>query len=324
VSRAKLSDVAARAGISPGAASLALNGRPGVSAKTREDVRRIARELGYIPSPTAKALVGGSSGLWGAFTESDPDIWPTWLAGVMTHAQAAGARLVVQKLPTRERRTDFFRTIASEGHLDGMILLDQGGEDNSLRSLWELGIPTVIAGRRSHWFDCVEIHERLAQENLHGLLTLDGKRPVVAVATRSQVNQEAPRLALWSSLSPENKDTVVVAEDAPESGVQALNLIRRQHPHAQAVFCLAGDRTAWGMLREARLHSISVPGELAIAGWGDLPHSGWTDPELTTIHIPWEEMGIRSAWLLQKRLAHPEEGRLHRSLDAKLVSRRSG
>lgn len=324
MSRAKLSDVAARAGVSAGAASLALNGKPGVSAKTREEIRRIAREMGYFASPTAKALAGGSTGLWGAFTESEPDIWPTWLQGVMTHAQAAGARLVVQKLPTRERRTDFFRTLASEGNLDGMILLDLSGDDNSLRPLWELGIPTVIAGRRSHWFDCVEIHERLAQEHLHQLLTLDGKRPVVAVATRAQVNQDAQRLSLWSSLSPENKDTVVVGEDAPESGVQALNQIRKQHPDAQAVFCLAGDRTAWGMLREARLHSLSVPGELAIAGWGDLPHSGWTDPELTTIHIPWEEMGIRSAWLLQKRLAHPDEVRLHRSLDAKMISRRSG
>lgn len=242
----------------------------------------------------------------------------------MTHAQAAGARLLVQKLPTRERRTDFFRNLAAEGHLDGVVLLDLSGDDNSLRPLWELAIPTVIAGRRSHWFDCVEIHERLAQEQLHQLLSLDGRRPVVAVATRTQVNQDSPRLTLWSSLSPENKDMVVVNEDSPESGVQALNQIRKNFPEAQAVFCLSGDRTAFGMLREARLHSLSVPGELAIAGWGDLPHSGWTDPELTTIRIPWEEMGIRSAWLLQKRLAHPEEARLHRSLDAKMISRRSG
>lgn len=270
MARVRLIEVAHRAGVSPGAASLALNGKPGVSVETRELVRRIAREMGYAPSATARALVGGRSGHWGALYDPDWEIWPLWLQGVLGHSQAAGRHVVVHRLPSRERRGEFLRGLSSEGHLDGLMILDLSGDDNSLRPLWEQAVPTVVA-RRSHWFDCVEIHERLAQEQLYQLLSLDGRRRVVAVATRDQVNADSPRLSVWTSLSSENVDTLVVAEDSPEAGVQALNQMRRTFPESRAAFCMAGDRTAWGMLREARLHSLSVPGDLSIAGWGISP-----------------------------------------------------
>jgi LacI family transcriptional regulator len=323
--RVRLSEVAARAGVSPGAASLALNGRPGVSVKTRELVRSLAQEMGYAPHQGAKALSQGRTGLWGALVEENPDAWPPWLSGVLTQANTAGARLTIQSMPSKDDRTGHFRRLAAEGRLDGLLLLDPSGDDASLRPLWDSGIPTVVAGRRSNWFDCVEIHDRLAQEQILTRLSLDRKRPVALVATRSQISREDPRIGLWTEHveNDPRSGLVSVADDSAQSGATALHQILRTEAEIRAVLCLAGDKTAWGILREARLRKISVPGDLAVAGWGDLPFASWVDPELTTLRIPWEELGTRSAKLLQERLSKASGTRIHRTLDARAVMRRS-
>jgi len=325
MARIRLSDVAARAGVTPGAASLALNDRPGVSAPTRERIRRLALEMGYSPHQGAQALARGRTGLWGLFWDDSPDAWPLWQMGVLRQCAKAGTQLIVQALPPAAQRPEFLGRIASDARFDGYLVLDPAGNDAALRPLWESKVPAVVAGRRSLWFDCVEIHDRLAQEQLLTLLSLDRKRPVALVATRSQIAREDPRIALWEEHvgAGSRSHLVPVAVDAPESGVAALGQVLRENREIRAIYSLAGDHTAWGILREARLRQISVPGDLAVAGWGDLPFSSWVDPELTTLNVPWEELGIRSAALLQSRLDKPGGARIHRTLDARLVTRRS-
>ncbi|MGO2362219.1 MAG: LacI family DNA-binding transcriptional regulator, partial [Brachybacterium tyrofermentans] len=56
--RVTIADIARRAGVTSAAVSLAVNGRPGVSAATRERIMDIARELDWEPSPAARALAG--------------------------------------------------------------------------------------------------------------------------------------------------------------------------------------------------------------------------------------------------------------------------
>lgn len=326
MARVRLRDVASRAGVTVGAASLALNGKPGVSTETRERVRDAAREMGYAPHQGARSLSKGRTGLWGALLDADADAWRPWLAGAMAHAAACGARLMVQRMPAQERRLDMFRQILAEARLDGLLVLDPDGDDTPLKPLWDAKIPTVVAGRRSRWFDCVEIHDRLALEQLLGRLSLDGKRPVALVATRQQAQREDPRIQLWQDHCAEihaESPLIAVPDDSPDAGIWAAGQLAKTPNPIRAALCLSGDRTAWGMLREARLRQISVPGDLAIAGWGDLEASSWVDPELTTLHLPWEDLGTRTAWLLQNRLAAPNAAKAHRTLDARLVSRRS-
>jgi DNA-binding LacI/PurR family transcriptional regulator len=57
--RPTIADIAAAAGVSKGAVSYALNGKPGVSARTRERVLEIAARMGWHPSSAARALSDG-------------------------------------------------------------------------------------------------------------------------------------------------------------------------------------------------------------------------------------------------------------------------
>jgi LacI family gluconate utilization system Gnt-I transcriptional repressor len=117
---------------------------------------------------------------------------------------------------------------------------------------------------------------------------------------------------------------VVIAEDSPEQGMSAATQLLAQARRPEAVLCLAGDRSALGILREARLRHLSVPGDLAVAGWGDQPFAAWVEQELTTVSAPWEDLGIRSALTLARRASRKDLPRIHRTVDARAVVRRSG
>jgi len=321
--RVRLVDVAGRAGVTSTTASLALNGKPGVSDAVRERIVRLAREMGYVPHQGARALARGKSGLWAAWVTGPDEIWSRWLSGVLTQTSM---RVVVARLPSRERRRDMLRQATAEGRVDGCLVFDPEGDDAGLQPLWEHGIPTIVAGRRSHWFDCLEIHDRQALDALLAHLSLGGRRPVALVATRTQLHRDDDRVRAWHEAMREHEGAplVAIAEDSPEQGMAAATQLFAQAPRPEAVLCLAGDRSALGVLREARLRHVSVPGDLAVAGWGDLPFAAWVDPELTTVSAPWEDVGIRSALTLARRTGRKDLPRIHRTVDARAVLRRSG
>lgn len=322
--RVRLADVARAAETTTTTVSLALNGRPGVSDATRERIVRLAKEMGYIPHQGARALARGRSGLWGAWVSGPEEIWSRWLAGVMTQTSM---RLVVARLPSRERRRETIRLATAEGRLDGCLVFDPEGDDAGLQPLWESHLPTVVTGRRSNWFDCLEIHDRQALDHLLDHLSLGGRRGVALVATRAQLHRDDARIRAWHEHAhhvERDPPLYTVAEDAPEQGMHVATQLLGAAVRPEAVLCLSGDRTAVGILREARLRQISVPGELAVAGWGDVAFAAWIDPELTTVAIPWEDAGIRAALTLSRRFARFDLPRMHRTLDARAVIRRSG
>lgn len=72
--RPTITDIAREAGVSKGAVSYALNGRPGVSEATRHRITAIARELGWAPSETARALSGGRAGAVGMVLDRPADV----------------------------------------------------------------------------------------------------------------------------------------------------------------------------------------------------------------------------------------------------------
>jgi DNA-binding LacI/PurR family transcriptional regulator len=321
--RIRLVDVAARAGVTSTTASLALNGKPGVSEAVREKIVRLAREMGYVPHQGARALARGRSGHWAAWVTGPDDIWSRWLSGVLTQTSM---RVIVSRLPSRERRRDMLRLATAEGRVDGCLVFDPDGDDAGLQPLWEHGIPTIVAGRRSHWFDCLEIHDRQALDTLMAQLSLGGRRAIALVATRTQRHRDDDRIRAWREAMREHADAplVVITEDSPEQGMSAATQLLAQTRRPEAVLCLAGDRSALGILREARLRHLSVPGDLAVAGWGDLPFAAWVEPELTTVSAPWEDLGIRSALTLARRASRKDLPRIHRTVDARAVVRRSG
>ncbi len=134
--RPTITDIAREAGVSKGAVSYALNGRPGVSEATRHRITRIARELGWSPSSTARALSGGRAGAIGLVLDGPSElVFPALLDGFEPE-------LLVQVAAGREACLAVYRRWRAERKVDGVLLTGSGPAAELLR----IGLPAVVLG----------------------------------------------------------------------------------------------------------------------------------------------------------------------------------
>ncbi|WP_284749410.1 LacI family DNA-binding transcriptional regulator [Amycolatopsis sp. RTGN1] len=134
--RPTITDIAREAGVSKGAVSYALNGRPGVSEATRHRITRIARELGWSPSSTARALSGGRAGAIGLVLDGPSElVVPALLDGF-------SPELVVQVATSRDAVLAVYRRWRAERKVDGVLLTDP----DCAAELVRIGLPAVVLG----------------------------------------------------------------------------------------------------------------------------------------------------------------------------------
>ena len=125
--RPTITDIAREAGVSKGAVSYALNGRPGVSEATRHRITEIARELGWSPSSTARALSGGRAGAIGlVLGRSDVLGAEPFLAALL---EGIERELLLQVVPGVDAELALYRRWRGERRVDGVLLAGPGCAD---------------------------------------------------------------------------------------------------------------------------------------------------------------------------------------------------
>ena len=151
--RVTISDIAARAGVSKGAVSYALNGRPGVSDTTRERILAIAGELGWYPNRAARALSverADACGLVLARPAKALALEPffmEFIAGVESALSARSIALTIQLVESIEDEIEVYRRWFGERRVvDGVLVADLRDHDPRVDELVRLGLPAVIVG----------------------------------------------------------------------------------------------------------------------------------------------------------------------------------
>jgi DNA-binding LacI/PurR family transcriptional regulator len=89
-----------------------------------------------------------------------------------------------------------------------------------------------------------------------------------------------------------------------------------------AVVCCT-DTHAYGVLQEARVAGVQVPGQLAIAGFDDLPYSATSNPSLTSVHLPAASLGLKAGGQLRRLMEGHRLEQPQLTLESSLVVRNS-
>lgn len=147
-----LKKVADRVNVSTTTVSLAMRGHRKISDQTRRKVLKVARELGYRPNASAKALVTGWSDLLGVTIReihylSDPYI-SSIMAGVAEVSDEKGLSLAFARSGHQRFEEAEYIQFAREGRFAGEIIIDQMASKRELRLLAEMNVPTVLVDRR--------------------------------------------------------------------------------------------------------------------------------------------------------------------------------
>jgi DNA-binding LacI/PurR family transcriptional regulator len=271
---AVMADVARLAGVSHQTVSRVINDNAHVRPETRRRVLAAMRTLDYRPNPAARALVTGRSRTLGVVSFDTTLYGPaSTLFAIEQAAHAAGYFITIASLLTMDRASVLnlpaaIPVVAVEAGRPGsvpVVAVDQfAGAASATQLLLDLGHRTVwhVAGPP----DFLEAQQRV-----------DGWRAALKAA-----GAEPP--------------PVLTGDWSPRSGYEVGRRLA-EDSEVTAVF-VANDQMALGVLRALHERGRSIPREISVVGFDDIPEAQYFMPPLTTVRQDFGEMGRSSLRLL--------------------------
>ncbi|MEU1053976.1 LacI family DNA-binding transcriptional regulator [Streptomyces sp. NPDC005876] len=332
-----LEEVAALAGVGRGTVSRVINNAAGVRDSTRRAVQRAISELGYVPNLAARSLAGRRADAVAlVMTETDwrmvGEPFFTEIVRAVGDALADMPATPVQLLLTlvrtdAERRR--FVEYARGGRVDGVLMMSVHAEDTLPDMLAEAGLPTVMLGRRSgeESVTYVDADNTGGARGAVGYL-LERGRSVVATITGpldmyvAECRLRGYREALERAGVEVRSSLVAEGDFTQESGRRAMTGLIERHPELDAVFA-ASDTMAAGALTALLAAGRRVPQDVAVIGFDDFLLAEHTDPRLTTVRQPVEEIGRAMVRLLLEEMEDSASAWRHVILRTELVVRDS-
>ncbi|WP_330240859.1 LacI family DNA-binding transcriptional regulator [Streptomyces sp. NBC_00525] len=299
--RVTIADVAREAGVSKTTVSRVINTKGEVDGATAARVRAVIAQLGYVPSSGAVGLARGSSRTVGMLVPSLT--WP-WmgevLQGVVDTVEAADYGLLLFTCNRGAESVQRFTSQVSARAFDGLVVVEPENTLDHLTELHRDGLPIVLIDDRGHHPEFPSVvttnHEGGASAARH-LRDAGRTRPVVITGPEG-FGCVRDRLAGFVSVLP--TDLVVRGDFTERCGRLAVEELLAAGTEFDSVFA-HNDITAAGVLRALRAAGKSVPGDIAVVGFDDIPMAEHTEPPLTTVRQPTRRMGETAARML---LAH--------------------
>jgi LacI family gluconate utilization system Gnt-I transcriptional repressor len=330
--RARLSDVAAHAGVSAVTVSRALRKPEMVSQDVRHRIDAAVRELGYVPNALASALASARSQLIGAVVPSLTNgVFADYLRALHDVFLPRGFQVLV--LNSRYSPAEEERAIATllGHHVEAMVLAGIDQTERSRKLLEGAGIPVV---------QTMELTEQPIDINI-GLSQIDagaaatryllqlGHRRIAHIAARLEPRARRRMEGYQHAMAEAGLDTEgLIAATADQStvrlGAKQLGDLLARHPDLEAIFC-CNDDLALGALFECQRRGIRVPEDISIVGFNDLEFCAGACPSLSSVAIPRYAMAERAGEILLDMLRgsgqRPRSGRI--DLGFQLVARGS-
>jgi DNA-binding LacI/PurR family transcriptional regulator len=323
-----LAHVAALAGVSPATASRVLTGSARVSPAARQQVRDAVDRLGYVRQRAARADDRRPRSVAAVVCEPNARLFADpFYSRVLAGATAAlEAREVPILLAAGERPASLQRYLSS-GHVDGVLLIYCRSSHPLAATLPAMGIPVVLVGRPlvAGSLSYVDADNRDGARQAVEYLSRKGRKCIATIAGPPDVAPGVDRLAGFRQ-AHEHQGTacgpVAYGDFTRPAGIHAMTRLLDHRPNLDAVFC-ASDLMAVGALHALRQAGRRVPDDVAVVGFDDLPLAAYTQPGLTTVHQPVEEMGaVAARRLLAMMDGHEAEG-VNPILPTSLVLRQS-
>src|SRR3954447_216307 len=299
--RVTIADIARRAGVSKGAVSYALNGRPGLSEATRARILAIADEMGWYPNRAARALSAARADACGLVLARPAKIlglepfFMDFISGVESELAAQSKALTLQLVRTVDEEVSVYRRWWSERRVDGVLMVDPRVEDPRVNALVEMGLPAVVIGSPGGPLPAVWHNEgaplRSAgttgappmTETVRYLAAL-GHTRLAYVAGVGEFVHAVQRFETFRASTAELgvHGEAVATDYTPESGARATRKLLLE-PEPPTALIYDSPLLAVTVLGVVQHMGLAVPDDISIVGWDAWLFSQVVPPPLTSI-----------------------------------------
>ena len=319
--RITLQQIANEVGLSKYAVSRSLAGKSGVSEETRERIKEAAHRLGYIKPPSQSDQQEIS------LIFHDLDVINSELhMQLQNGVQREAHRL---DLPIRIRWTHNPAQVAELARMSAGLLLVGAHERASIEAANASGVPVVRLG----WVDALEQADQVtgtdheAGQAVARYLIELGHRTIAYVYGTPGYRGRLERFYGAREIMEKRDDVTLHVMEFEEQGgfVDAFKALKAGGIHPTAFFC-AHDGLALTVVSELLGLGYRIPDEISVVGFGDFSPATQISPQLTTVRVEGQEIGVVGLQLLLERIRSPKlpDGPARRvQIASRIIERRS-
>ncbi|GAA0998684.1 LacI family DNA-binding transcriptional regulator [Subtercola frigoramans] len=299
--------VAALAGVSRATVSRVVNASPKVTPQIAEVVNNAIAQLNYVPNRAARSLASRrTQAIALVVPESTAKLFTDpYLASVIQGIALALAdtEYTLNMLISSDTRAEKTRRYLLGGNVDGALVVSHHSGDQSFGHLGQ-SLPVVFGGRpllpgeSSSYFVDVDNAAGAAGATAHILST--GRRQLATIAGPQDMPPGVDRLNGWRrTLAMQGLDQSLVeyGDFTPLSGAAAMRRLLDRGRPIDGLF-VANDQMAAGAYSVIYERGLTIPGDIAVAGFDDNYFGATSTPPLTTVHQPSHELGAKMAEIL--------------------------
>ncbi len=292
--------VAERAGVSRTTVSFVLNDvrSMNISEATRQKVLEAARELGYEPHAAARSLAGGSTGTVAVLIPRSDHLHvdaflPRLLSAVNDRCHTYGYKVLLEAADDQGKAPGAFMNLVRGKRVDGLVIANPRAiERPFLEQLVREGFPVAVPGNSADSFFSrggAGHDSTLAQTATQHLIDL-GHRRIAHIAFAAEefevvaLRRAGYERALQQAGLQPDADLLGYADVSAASGYAVMKSMLARKLDFTAVF-VGNDTVALGVMRALYEAGRSVPGDVAVVGFDDIPLAEMACPSLTTMRI---------------------------------------
>ncbi|MNZ74771.1 Catabolite control protein A [compost metagenome] len=329
-------DIAKEAKVSVATVSRVLNDTAPVKGSTRAKIEELIQKYNFQPNAMARSLLKKETGIIGVIV---PDLtnpfFPEVFAGAEQEAQQTGYTFLLSNTIGDYAKESEYLSIMREKRVDGTIFL--GGrinlkhcEEYLMQELVQYAsvVPTVLVNGSLRKTDLITVATDESAGTalaIRHLIEL-GHTEIGFIGGESHMTTTSIKLRAFRKTMKEEglevrEDWLLPDSFSIDSGKHQMHKLLAMKERPSAVFCV-NDFTAIGAIKAASEAGLSIPGDLSVVGFDDIPLAHHFIPELTTVSQQAHELG-RTAVKVLKALMNKEKVKKLTSLKPQLIIRQS-
>ncbi|KEQ16994.1 substrate-binding domain-containing protein [Endozoicomonas numazuensis] len=306
--RLALQDIADQVGVTKMTVSRYLRGPDQVSKTTGERIQKVIDEVGYVSSRVPDILSNATSKAIGIVVPSlSNQVFSAVVQGIENITEPAGYQTMIAHYGyDREVEEKRIESMLSY-HVDGLILSECDHTEKSLRMIANAGIPVVeVMDACLPPIDlAVGLDHQAASEAMLKKMISRGKHRIVFFAARMDVRVRQRLAGYQAVMSELGAEPVILSTEEHSSFTLGKTLMMQalsQYPTLDGVFC-CNDDLGIGAILECQRRNITIPDQIAIAGFNALDIGRAIHPNLASISTPRKAIGETAAQMLLDKLA---------------------
>ncbi|MEM9796974.1 MAG: LacI family DNA-binding transcriptional regulator [Pseudomonadota bacterium] len=327
--RVTAQDVARAAGVSQSAVSRVFTKGASVSRKTEARVRDAAEALGYRPNALARSLITGKSRIIGLVVAYlDNPFYPDAIERLSHALQAQGYHLLIFTTGKQGLDTDRVVTELLDYQVDGIVAASINLSDAAMRRCDAAGIPVVLfnRGMPGSGLSSVTSENRAGGRRVAEFLMAGGHDRIAHITGFERASTSRDRLAGFREALAEAGREVHALGDGRfdrQTACEAARAMMAADAPADAIF-VANDHMALAVMDVLRFDlGLSVPDDVSIVGYDDVPMAAWPAYDLTTLRQPTRRMVGAAVEELMALIDSPGRATRRIEIDGPLVVRGS-